>query len=137
MEKGFNDQELADIMSEIEALEKEFEEPSHVEATPVMQELAHMDTEVSTPVAHFEEPLENIIPMAKKETPMPANKPKTDASTSMSFHVEGNMNLQLSFTISGEEVKLHVTEDGLKIEMDNGVSLNVPVKTVSSQKKVA
>lgn len=40
MEKGFNDQELADIMSEIEALEKEFQDPEHQESTSVMQDLA-------------------------------------------------------------------------------------------------
>ncbi len=131
MDKGFNDQELADIMNEIESLEKEFQDPDHQEATPVMEALAEMDEEVSVPVT-------NIVPMtAKKSTPTPSATSKTDSSTSMSFHVEGNMNLQLSFTINGEEVKLHVTETGLNIEMQSGVSLNVPVKSVSAVKKVA
>lgn len=142
MEKGFNDQELADIMNEIEALEKEFQDPDHQEATPVMQELAEMDEEESVPVSEFNEaPAAQVIPMTVKEPVMTTKStPKTtstDSSTSMSFHVEGNMNLQLSFTINGEEVKLHVTDQGLNIEMQSGVSLNVPVKSVSAVKKVA
>lgn len=142
MEKGFNDQELADIMNEIEALEKEFQDPDHQDATPVMQELAEMDEEESVPVSEFKEaPAAQVIPMTTKE-PLMTTKPtqkttSTDSSTSMSFHVEGNMNLQLSFTINGEEVKLHVTDQGLNIEMQSGVSLNVPVKSVSAVKKVA
>lgn len=134
MEKGFNDQELADIMSEIEALEKEFQDPEHQEATSVMQELAEMNEETAIPTAQ-------VIPMSVKEPTMTTKstptKTTSDSQTSMSFHVEGNMNLQLSFTINGEEVKLHVTEQGLNIEMQSGVSLNVPVKSVSASKKVA
>lgn len=134
MEKGFNDQELADIMSEIEALEKEFQDPEHQEPTSVMQELAEMSEETAIPTAQ-------VIPMSVKEPTMTTKstptKTTSDSQTSMSFHVEGNMNLQLSFTINGEEVKLHVTEQGLNIEMQSGVSLNVPVKSVSASKKVA
>lgn len=130
MEKGFNDQELADIMNEIEALENDFEETEHMAGTPVMQELADMDEEISTTSYHE---TENIIPMKTITTA----KTNSESSTSMSFHVEGNMKLSLAFTINGEEVKLNVTEDGLAIVMESGVSLNVPVKSVSSKKKVA
>ncbi len=138
MEKGFNDQELADIMNEIEALEKDFQDPEQHVEHEVMAELAEMDEEVSVPVAkHTEGPVSKVIPMATKETVMSTKKTTTDSQTSMSFHVEGNMNLQLSFTINGEEVKLHVTDQGLNIEMESGVSLNVPVKSVSASKKVA
>lgn len=138
MEKGFNDQELADIMNEIEALEKEFQDPELHADHHVMEELAEMDEKLSIPVSkQVEEPVSKIIPMNAKETVMSAKKTTTDTQTSMSFHVEGNMNLQLSFTINGEEVKLHVTDQGLNIEMESGVSLNVPVKSVSAVKKVA
>lgn len=138
MEKGFNDQELADIMNEIEALEKEFQDPELHADHHVMEELAEMDEKLSIPVSkQVEEPVSKIIPMNAKETVMSAKKTTTDTQTSMSFHVEGNMNLKLSFTINGEEVKLHVTDQGLNIEMESGVSLNVPVKSVSAVKKVA
>lgn len=86
-------------------------------------------------------PTAQVIPMSVKEPTMTTKstptKTTSDSQTSMSFHVEGNMNLQLSFTINGEEVKLHVTDQGLNIEMQSGVSLNVPVKSVSASKKVA
>jgi hypothetical protein len=134
MEKGFNDQELADIMNEIEALEKEFQDPQQHVDNSVMAELAEMSEETAIPTAQ-------VIPMNVKgptmTTKSTSEKTTSQSQTSMSFHVEGNMNLQLSFMINGEEVKLHVTEQGLNIEMQSGVSLNVPVKSVSASKKVA
>ena len=46
MDKGFNDQELSDIMKEIESLEEEFsadEDSTKVEASAIMEDLAELD----------------------------------------------------------------------------------------------
>lgn len=209
MEKGFNDDELADIMNEIESLEKEFTE--EVEAKK--EETEASTAEVSEPVAEtaqeeavvepvqeevvaqtapepeedFEEEIEDSKPVlnedplaapmeaeaneeeaapvmeaapvleAEKEvlhevvnkpveevvhlsaapapasTPAPAAMPTAQATgnpahTSMSFNVEGDMRLSLSFNISGKLVQLSVNDDGLELEMDGGMKFSVPLE---------
>ena len=76
MEKGFNDDELADIMNEIESLEKEFSEETQSEPVvaedPIAQEMAESAEEepvaemveeaVEEPVAEvFQEPVAEVL----------------------------------------------------------------------------
>lgn len=227
MEKGFNDDELADIMNEIESLEQEFasddseakaepgidevaqsvaalaqeeeqeevepemvqepefEEPEivqepEVEEEPEMvaeayeSEMVHEDEQpediaepvvsevespVVSPVAGEHEVLEqlsdmkvedivpektpesyddNIHHMKIEETPMskPSHSPKS-GHTSMNFSVEGDMKLDLSFMIGHNEVKLHVTDQGLEIELEGGAKFSLPVSVPVESKKVA
>ncbi len=141
MDKSFNDQELSDIMKEIEALEEEFggeEESDKIEASAMMEELAEMEEEKSIPVTNK---TETILPFEKKMTPQTtpviattANTTST-ASTSMSFKVQGDLNLELQFEIGGKTIMLDVSEKGLNIKMDGGVSFNVPVSNAQSYKK--
>lgn len=136
MDKSFNDQELSDIMKEIEALEEEFsgneheEQSTPVEATAVMEELAEMVEEKSIPVTNREEG--KVLTMEKRETPKAS---KTAAPTSMMFKVQGDMNLELQFDIGGKCVMLEVTEAGLNIQMDGGITFSVPVHDAQSLKK--
>jgi len=223
MEKGFNDDELADIMSEIESLEQEFasddaqakvepgidevaesvaalaqeEEESHEpemveesvaeayesemvqdeqeKSEPAMEEqeveeafeepetfIAQEEVEPSSvvyPVAQEQEVLEqlsemkvedvvpekspesyddNIHHMKIEETPMskPSHSQKS-GHTSMNFSVEGDMKLDLSFMIGHNEVKLHVTDQGLEIELEGGAKFSLPVSSPVESKKVA
>ncbi len=131
MDKGFNDQELSDIMKEIEALEEEFsadEDSSKVEASAIMEDLAEMEEEQSIPVTNREET--TVLPFAKKEISQP-----TKATSSMSFKVQGDLNLELHFEVGGKNIALEVTDKGLTIQMDGGISFTVPVSDAQSYKK--
>jgi len=131
MDKSFNDQELSDIMKEIEALEEEFsadEDSSKVEASAIMEDLAEMEEEQSIPVTNREET--TVLPFAKKEISQP-----TKATSSMSFKVQGDLNLELHFEVGGKNIALEVTDKGLTIQMDGGISFTVPVSDAQSYKK--
>lgn len=132
MDKSFNDQELSDIMKEIEALEEEFGEEGQEDAvrpTNVMAELAEMEEEKSIPVAQEET---KVVHLEKKETPKAS---KSSAPTSMMFKVQGDMNLELQFDIGGKCIMLEVTEAGLNIQMEGGITFTVPVGDAQSLKK--
>ena len=59
MDRGFNDDELADIMNEIESLEQEFTEEVHAKKEPEVEETeASQDVEETEEVV--EEPQENV-----------------------------------------------------------------------------
>jgi YesN/AraC family two-component response regulator len=134
MDKSFNDQELSDIMKEIEALEEEFKEESVSEASDsVLENLAEMDEVESVP-------LKTEKPMAvvhQFEQPAAKKTPTTSNSTSMSFKVQGDLNLELSFDIGGKTVSLEVTEAGLTIQMEGGMTFTVPMSEAQSLKKTA
>lgn len=131
MDKSFNDQELSDIMKEIEALEEEFTEEatSKIEASPVMEELAELAEEKAIPATNLSETVLPFQPKAK------APEKATAPATSMMFKVQGSMNLELQFDIGGKTVMLEVTEAGLNIQMEGGVTFNVPVSESLSVKK--
>lgn len=122
MDKSFNDDELSDIMKEIEALEEDFT-PSSEETTvePVMTE---------SPVASKE----TVVSLDSVRT---APKASSENSTSMSFKVQGNLTLDLSFDIGGKVVSLSVSDTGLFIEMEGGMKFSVPVGQDSPLKKAA
>jgi hypothetical protein len=133
MDKSFNDQELSDIMKEIEALEEKFksEDEDKIEATPIMDELADLAEEVAIPVKSTQKPLHNVSPIRAEKSVA-----KT-SGTSMSFKVQGDLNLDLHFDIGGKTVSLGVSEEGLTIVMDGGVTFTVPVGEKSILKKSA
>ena len=59
MDRGFNDDELADIMSEIENLEQEFTEEVHAKKQPEV-EASQPEEHVEESEKHVEEPGENV-----------------------------------------------------------------------------
>ena len=127
MDKSFNDQELSDIMKEIEALEEEFSgsgESEHSDPSAVLEELAGMETERSIPVSKIKE---SVLPFESKT--------KSGPQTSMMFKVQGDMNIELQFEVGGKTIMLDVSENGLTIQMDGGVTFSVPVSDAHSLKK--
>lgn len=206
MEKGFNDDELADIMSEIESLEQEFtdDQPEQVEASsqeeveqtdsveeqPQQEKVfAQQEQEQEEPqveehqkevVAQQEEPepivakedqdeideemnevldelsempVEDVVPQHKvqsyddnihhmKQEPVQEKESWSashgqPAQTSMSFRVEGEMKLDLNFSIGGQDVNLQVTDHGFEIELAGGAKFTLPLGTQHQGKKVA
>lgn len=127
MDKSFNDQELSDIMKEIEALEDDFTAAEEKSPSDVMEELADLDEKDSVPLS-----TSNIVSLDSKRV---APKASADATTSMSFKVQGDLKLELQFSIGGKVVMLEVTEAGLSIEMEGGVKFTVPVTESTSLKK--
>jgi hypothetical protein len=122
-------------MKEIESLEEEFsgsDDTDTVEASSVMEELAEMEEERSIPVATKSQA--EVLPFEKKSTPK-ASSTESKTSTSMSFKVQGDLNLELQFEVGGKTIMLEVSEGGLNIKMDGGISFNVPVSDAQSLKK--
>ena len=175
MEKGFNDDELADIMNEIENLEQEF--TSDVETTTDNVESQAVDVETDEPVAEVQTdepvaevqtdepsssevsapeqstlqevvdmPVQAVTPVASdtddnvhhlKPVSVKAPSPM-GAETSMSFKVEGDMRLDLSFNIAGKEVQVNVSENGLEIGLGDGAKFTLPLgESVHKHKNVA
>jgi hypothetical protein len=166
MEKGFNDDELADIMNEIESLEQEFakSDDSFVDQEPNLDDVANSVIELAqseedhsllSEVASM--PVENITPSASnhdvdtdehhnvsqnvhhikhQENSMKHSSNKT-AKTAMNFSVEGDMKLDLSFLVSGKEINLHISEDGFEIELEGGAKFSLPVHSGSQGSKAA
>lgn len=147
MEKSFNDQELADIMSEIENLEREFATDNTVEAVAevpapieeieetvaeeehheVIAELAAVPAEKAVLKTNHQD---TVVPF-KTPTPAPVFAPTAQTSTSapasMSFQVQGDMAVNLSFTVEGQTVSLSVSSEGLCIETEGGAKFILPV----------
>lgn len=135
MEKGFNEKELADIMSEIENLEREFAaestpEASHEEVQPeeatseVMQELAETPVEQSIPKTNHSE--NNVV---KMKTPQSSSAPSC-----LTFKVEGEMTVSLNFEVNGQTVSLAVTSEGLCIETESGAKFSLPMHQQAARK---
>jgi hypothetical protein len=111
MDKSFNDQELSDIMKEIEALEEDFKEDDvSAKAGPVLQELTELPEGKAIPMKKVKE--ENFV---------------TKAPAAMSFKVQGDLALDLEFEVGGKFVAVQVTEEGLTIVLDGGMTFKVPV----------
>jgi hypothetical protein len=144
MEKSFNDQELADIMSEIENLEREFasdktvevadEAPAPVaEAAPVEEhheviaELAAVPTEKAIPKTNYEDTVVPFRTPAAAPAFAPAAQTGATAPATMSFQVQGDMAVNLSFTVEGQTVSLNVTSEGLCIETAGGAKFILPI----------
>jgi hypothetical protein len=137
MDKSFNEQELSDIMKEIEALEEEFKTgEGQVEASSVMAELAEMEEEVSVPQTRQLPANEQVIPF-KSVAPQGNSAKTTSPASAMSFRVQGDITLDLQFDIGGRSIALEVSESGLLIQMDGGVTFNVPLNEKTSNKKAA
>jgi len=132
MDKSFNDQELSDIMKEIEALEEEYTAEDDVKAqtAAVMEDLVEMEEEKSIPLESKHEP--EVLAFEPKEVPKSA---KSSAPASMSFKVQGEMNLELQFEIGSKTIQLEVSEAGLAIKMDGGMTFTVPVHESGAYKK--
>lgn len=155
MEKGFNDDELADIMNEIETLEQEFEQdgeseaesqPEEVQAqqedndeahsdgafkpeemNAVLEDLAEMSEEESVPQeeSQMSKPEQEKAPNIHQ---FPSGSSGGSAQTSMNFKVSGDLNLDLGFQFGSEQVHIFVSEDeGFVIEMSSGAKFTIPV----------
>jgi len=201
MDKGFNDDELADIMNEIENLEQEFTEESlsgkadndatpeasnieessnHSDADADFAEMSKLEEESDEPEATVVEDeisamaeddfaIDSEIEVLNELSKMPVEEVtgqtsevyeesnvtpiRTAAKSSdefqekssnvsgtksqMSFSVEGDMKLDLSFNISGKMVHLNISEHGFEIELDGGMKFSIPVTEKEHNKKAA
>ena len=162
MDQGFNDDELADIMNEIESLEQEFTEETQSEEVEAKAEDApqseeeevqpepeqiHASTEVARELAQTpEEQIEKAHHEAHDDQNVHAIKSehkvfhgdsegnKEWPSTSMDFSVEGNMKMNLFFKVGGKTVHLHVNEGAFEIELEGGMKFSIPVHEQSDKK---
>src|SRR5690606_15578001 len=129
-----NDDELADIMSEIESLEQEFNEETESEDIRASQNDAEHDksegqTKVVEQLAQkSSEDIQSAKNSAHDDQNVHSFKPKSDhsndnqswAPASMDFSIEGDMKMNMFFRISGKTVHLHVNEGSFEIELEGG-----------------
>ena len=138
--QGFNEDELADIMSEIEGLErdlnaeavvvydkvehKEEVKPTPVEVTraveqvtvaPVATETHATETDHELMEEFVQEPIEKVLPFTHRSptvAPMKTEKVSADykQTSTMDFTVAGNMAVKLSFNVSGQTIQLTMDE---------------------------
>lgn len=138
-DKGFNDAELQDIMSEIESLEREYEDdkPQATEEVAPTEEVETVVSETTT-----EDNVVNFTPKA------------ATGDHQVEFHGAGTVNFSLNFEVAGQKAHLDITEqglavsldgmnltinetDGCTVEMDGGVKFSVPMGQKTSAKKAA
>lgn len=144
MDQSFNDQELSDIMKEIEALEQDYGDAPKQKVSPVIQELAELGEDKAVPSS-----TENVLSWESKKTESEVEEEmeersswesapvKSEAATTMSFKVQGNLALEMKFDIGGKVVSLEVTQSGLTIELEGGMKFSVPVSGSEEYKKAA
>jgi hypothetical protein len=149
-EQGFNDAELQDIMSEIENLEREYEDETpmskEAEAEVVVQEQDSVETAEGS-ISQIEE--DNVVsfkPAAKTHTSTEGHQ--------VDFQGSGQMDFSMNFEVAGQTAHLEVTESGLvvsldgmhlsvneeegcTVQMDGGVKFSVPMKTKAKSSKAA
>ncbi len=137
-EQNFNDDELAEIMSEIENLEEDMsvaqEEPDEFtivdevqEAKPILSKVTKMKVEEAIPST-------NVVDMSSSNS---SSKQNLGGKTSMNFSIDGQMTIDMGFTIGGQFVAISVDEDGFEISMESGAKFTIPLDVNHSQKKVA
>jgi len=98
---------------------------------PVMEVKAYKETiEMEHTV---QAPKAQVMPFEPKK--LVTEAPKAHHGTTMSFKVQGDITLDLSFDIGSKVISLHVTESGLSIEMEGGMKFTVPVGEKSDLKK--
>ncbi|MFT6069912.1 MAG: hypothetical protein ACJAT2_000926 [Bacteriovoracaceae bacterium] len=147
-EQGFNDAELQDIMSEIENLEREYEDDAPVSKETEVEVVVQEDS-VEETIAETTE--DNVVSFEQKV--------KTKSHTSsgeqqVEFQGSGQMNFAMNFEVAGQTAHLEITEAGLvvsldgmhlsvnetegcTVEMEGGVKFSVPMSTKAKSSKAA
>ncbi len=147
-EQGFNDAELQDIMSEIENLEREYEDDAPVSKETEVEVVVQEDSIEETASETTED---NVVSFEQKS--------KTTSHTSngeqqVEFQGSGQMNFAMNFEVAGQTAHLEITEaglvvsldgmhlsvnenDGCTVEMDGGVKFSVPMTTKAKSSKAA
>lgn len=78
-----------------------------------------------------EAPMAEVIPMSQNSNP-------SSAPCKMDLSIDGTMNVNLHFNVSGQIVSLRVSEEnGLEIGMDGGAKFTIPLNNADSAKKAA
>ncbi len=139
--QGFNDSELADIMSEIEDLEKDLEAQT-VETINNSVVAKAQSPEMKEVLEEFvQESVDKVIPFSKKSptvAPMKSEMPVGGQNSTMNFTVAGNMTINLAFNVSGQTINLTLDEaQGLVIEMHGGAKFCLPLTNDTKAKKAA
>jgi hypothetical protein len=166
MEKGFNDQELADIMNEIENLEKEFtqemgnvggavethkasEHEDHkmgktasLEASTDWEDSSDVEAESEEDGSEVEvrsslPPKAHTGKFSSKKTMPPTRAHDVNRCSKMSFKIEGEVSMELGFEVGGEHLQLNIDEHHLHLTLSSGASFSFPLNEKLKSKKAA
>jgi uncharacterized protein YkuJ len=108
--------------------EEEEQETAFDQVDEVIQELAEMEEEEAIPVPAAKS--EKVVAFPEKpvkHTSHPSHHNHQPTGTCMSMKVHGDLKLELHFEVAGKSVTLDVSDHGLSIEMDGGISFTVPL----------
>jgi hypothetical protein len=146
-EQGFNDAELQDIMSEIENLEREYEDDAPVSSKRQAEVVTHEQDSASEPVAETSnDNIVNFEPQTETQA--------VSGDQQVEFQGSGQMSFSMNFEVAGQTAHLEITEAGLvvsldgmhlsvndiegcTVKMDGGVKFSVPMKTKEKSSKAA
>lgn len=135
MNRVSDDKEFSEMMAEIDKLEDEFNSHSEEDFSqnePIVQHDENIMRQlVETPTQRVEP--RNIEKIHQSESKKDKSLKKENA---MSFHIEGDMKLNLNFCFAGKSVDLHITDEGFEIEVDGGMKFTIPVASETKLKKV-
>lgn len=135
-EKVFNDNELEDIMTEIESLEKEF--VGSDEAIPEENNPENIKEVTEVKKDDHKETIDNAVHEAFQtnggnNNTTPVEEPSVNHSNGkqcdLNFNIGGAQNIDLSFNLSGKLVKIKLlNSDEFCIELENGARFTLPLK---------
>jgi hypothetical protein len=120
---------------------------SDEEMNEVLGELNNMSVEeVEHKQSHKSEPEKNNVhqlkstPVEKKVSapaPVHSSSSSTADAVSMNFSVSGNMSMNMNFNVSGTNIGLSISEDGLTINMEGGGKFVLPIQAQHKNKNAA
>ena len=133
------DDDFKGSSTELNISAQEDHNPTTIDQHPeseVLDDLVAMEANEVTPHHSKEDDKSNIhtIPHQKAD---PVSHHANGHHTSMNFAVEGDMKLNLNFNISGKTVSLNIADDHFSIELEGGMSFNIPLDQSSHNKKAA
>jgi len=129
--EGFNDQELADIMDEIESLESD----DVIEEAPLSSESEEVFENDATIMKQLAEVNIDDNEKDEKVSVLP-NTQNGAAPCKMHFNLEGQAKIDMGFQVNGENISLKVESNYITISLSNGSEFRVPL-TGEKYKKVS
>jgi hypothetical protein len=121
----FSDEEMNEVLGELNNMS--VEEVEHKQSPKVEPEKSNVHQLKSSSVE------KKVVSPA----PIHTNSSSSADGVSMNFSVSGNMSMNMNFNVSGTNIGLSISEDGLTINMDGGGKFVLPIQSQHKNKNAA